>query len=99
MQAMVNHMLDVFYFEHKKLDELSYRRLSLETFTGSTLDEAEAHFLRIMDDFLKASKQVLIQRIKKGEEFLDGLSKDDPRYKAAENKLVNLINELARFES
>jgi len=97
MQDMVTKMIEIFYFEHKKIDELNFKRLSLETFEGTTINEAAQHFRRIVNDFKECCRLHLISRIEKGEKFLESIEENDHRYEAAQKKLVSLINELARY--
>lgn len=94
---MVQRLLHTFYFEHKKIDELNYKRLSLETFDGTTWDEAKTHFTRLINEYKVAGRNHLIDRIRKGEAYLESIDESHQNYRPAEEKLVKLINELATF--
>jgi hypothetical protein len=100
MQAMTTRLLERF---RETIGDDHYKRLSFETFDGETLEEAESHFLRIMSELKRIGEQQsrdeILERIRKGESFIATLDKSDRRYKAAEDKLCTLIEELGRIES
>lgn len=98
MQRFVQERLNYMYFVAKRLDELSYRRLSLETyFEGDSIDEACDHFIKILYDMVDACRAHLIERIRKGEEYLEKIGEDHPKYQDAVNLYVQLVNELATY--
>lgn len=94
MQDLFDETLNLFHFKHNKIDELSYKRLSLERFGGKTIDEAAAHFHQMFDDFKACAEKHLLNRIRQGEVFIESLERNDKRRERAQEKLASLIHEL-----
>lgn len=96
-QGMFMNLLEAAWM-HQKIDEVSYKRLSLDEFEGETMDEAFDHFQMQYEDIICCCRNVLIQRIAKGEEFMESLQESDPRYRPGMEKLARLIEELGQYE-
>lgn len=62
-------------WKHKKIDEVSYKRLSLDEFEGTTMDEAFDHyqslFEELMDVAIDHEVQKIQHRILKGAEMIE----------------------------
>jgi hypothetical protein len=67
--------------------------------TDEELDEAMAEFEIFCRHCLPDEQQNLLERIRKGEAFIESLDKSDPLYQAAEDKLCKLIDELGEMET
>jgi hypothetical protein len=87
LQSMVERIING-AFGAKQMDELTYRRLSIEAreIVGDPYD----HLTRILKEAHESVEIALLDRLVIGDEFIDSLSPDDPRYTVAVSKYERL---------
>lgn len=94
IQTMVEQVIEGAY-EHKDIDEVSYRRLTVEV--NEVHGDTHDYFNGVLQRTLDAMEIMTLERIRKGAEFIESLTPDDPRYDRAMQKYDKLVEKLANY--
>lgn len=95
LQRMVEKQINLSY-EAKELDEMTYRRMCHEVceIEGDPFD----HFTRIMREVQEAAEIAILDRLVIGDEFIESITPEDPRYTVAVNKYERLHEQFRRMK-
>lgn len=95
LRIMVETQLNLSY-KAKEMNEMTYRRLSHEVceINGDPFD----HFTRIMREVQEAAEIALLDRLVIGEEFIESITPEDPRYTVAVTKFERLHEQFRRMK-
>lgn len=94
IQKMVERVIKGAY-EHKDIDELAYRRLTVEV--NEVRGDPHDYFNGVPRRTLDAMEIMTLEQIQRGAEFINGITTDDPRYERAMKRYDMLCEKLARF--
>lgn len=94
IQTMVENVINGAY-EHKDIDEVSYRRLTVEV--NEVHGDPHDYFNGVLQRTLDAMEIMTLEQIQKGAQFIDSITTEDPRYERAMKKYDRLCVKLANY--
>lgn len=85
-------------FQHKQMDELTYRRFMTEICMEETIEGVFSHYESLYSNLKTYLRNQLLDRIIKGAEYIESREVDDPYREAAMKKYDRLVEELQEFD-
>lgn len=86
-------------FQHKQMDELTYRRFMTEICSEETIEGVFTYYENLYAKLKTYLRNQLLDRIIKGAEYIENREPNDPYRTAAMRKYDKLVEELQAFDA